>query len=76
VRVYKPSFVHPLENDGVVYLDIIGAHAMGISLLDDDGGIALDTRGRERHKAIVALFGDAACSHGEVDTCEICGVVK
>lgn len=68
VLVNKDSFTHPLESDGCVMIDAHHVELKLIPMIDDDGGSALDSKGRERTiKALVidggndpALFADSS----------------
>lgn len=72
VCVFKPSFSHPLEQDGVVYLDIDGAVSEYTPMSDGDGYTALDSKGREKMRSTIALYGNDACKHGNLWPCEQC----
>lgn len=64
VTVNKPTFRHPLEIDGCVYLDVSGVTWDAIYVADDDGGTKMNRDGSERMKTVVVLFGNSGCRHG------------
>ena len=57
VAVNKPSFTHPLEEDGCVFIDVSSTEVKTVPLMDDDGGIAVTGRGLERTVTFFALDG-------------------
>ena len=57
VAVNKPSFTHPLEEDGCVFIDVSKAEVETVPLMDDDGGTAVTARGVERTVTFFALDG-------------------
>lgn len=57
VAVNKPSFTHPLERDGCVFIDVEKAEIETVYLVGPDGGTAVDSRGRERTVTFFALDG-------------------
>lgn len=57
VCVNKESFFHPLENDGVLILDVTEAKSDVINMADDDGGISINKDGSEKIRKVVVLSG-------------------
>lgn len=57
VCVDKPTVTHPLESDGAVIIDIDGCRVESVPQLDDDGGMAVDSRGRERYRQCFVIHG-------------------
>lgn len=59
VCVSKDTFTHPLESDGATILDVEHADLKVFPMLDDDGGSAVDSRGREKTIMALVLEGSA-----------------
>lgn len=57
VAVNKRSFTHPLEGDGVAYIEVDKAIIQTVPMIDDDGGIAVTARGRERNLTYLVMDG-------------------
>ena len=53
----KPTFTHPLEDDGAVILDVSTAGVESVVQMDDDGGTKTDSRGRECYRTCFVLRG-------------------
>lgn len=60
VVVHKTTFQHPLETDGCVLIDVEDTAIKNMPIIDDDGGIALDSRGREKTRDFFILSGGHA----------------
>lgn len=59
VCVSKDTFTHPLESDGATILDVSHADLRSFPMMDDDGGTAVDSRGREKNIVAFVLEGSA-----------------
>lgn len=59
VCVSKDTFTHPLESDGATILDVCHADLKMFPMADDDGGTAVDSRGREKYCTALVLEGSA-----------------
>ncbi len=59
VCVSKDTFTHPLESDGATIVDVEHAGLKSFPMLDDDGGMAVDSRGREKNSVALVLEGSA-----------------
>lgn len=59
VCVSKDTFTHPLESDGAPILDVCHADLKMFPMADDDGGTAIDSRGREKYSTALVLEGSA-----------------
>lgn len=57
VCVEKPTFTHPLEDDGAVILDVSAASVESVVQIDDDGGTKTNARGRECYRTCFVLYG-------------------
>jgi hypothetical protein len=57
VCVNKASFYHPLEQDGVVVLDVTEAMEQTITIADDDGWAATKADGSEKTRKVFILGG-------------------
>ena len=57
VCVNKASFYHPLENDGVVILDVTEAMSRSITIADGDGWTATNKDGSEKTRSVFILGG-------------------
>lgn len=57
VAVHKTTFVHNLEGDGCCIIDVSGVRAEAVPQLDGDGGIDIDSKGRERTKRTAVIYG-------------------
>lgn len=69
VCVHKTTFDHPLEDDGVVVLDVAGGGVEHIEQSDDDGGWATDKAGRTITRKCFVIFGDDPKGHREGHVC-------
>ena len=58
IAIDKRSFVHPLEEDGAVIMDIKALHESWINTIDDDGGIKINKDGSESGRCMAVLIGD------------------
>lgn len=59
VAIDKMTFQHNCENDGVSILDVRSLEPQWVPLADDDGGIAVTSKGAERGSWRIVLHGDA-----------------
>ena len=59
VCISKTTFRHPLENDGCTILDIETGALKSFEIADDDGGTAIDSRGRVKTSIALVLTGDS-----------------
>lgn len=59
VCVSKTTFTHTLECDGATILDVEHADLKVFPMLDDDGGTAVDSRGRDKTVMALVLEGSA-----------------
>ena len=59
VCVWKTSFQHNCESDGVVILDLAGLGLMDVLQDDGDGGIRSNKDGSESTRRCLVLVGDA-----------------
>lgn len=58
VLVNKPSFTHPLEQDGAVLLDVEAVEGpQWIPMCNDDGGTKWNKDGTESGRTVVILKG-------------------
>lgn len=57
VCVKKSTFTHPLESDGVVYIDVHGVRTEALLMVADDGGTEMRADGSEVTRPTVILFG-------------------
>lgn len=57
VCIDKPSFQHNLESDGCVILEVCTAKIHTYPRINDDGGIAFNSRGEERTITGLVLGG-------------------
>lgn len=69
VRVDKPTFTHPLEDDGAVILGIRRVDVQVVPNIGDDGGIKTLANGRESVSPTVVLSGLS-------ERCSRCGCVE
>lgn len=67
VWVNKDSFHHNCEDDGCVVLPVEGLGIIAVPMIDDDGGTKYDSKGREVHKTVCVLAGNAgSCADGKL----------
>lgn len=57
VCIDKSTFRHNCEGDGVIILQVESLETRWVALSDDDGGIAVDSKGRERGSTQIVLYG-------------------
>lgn len=57
VVIDKRTFTHPLEGDGVCYLEVDGHDTEYVLTADDDGGIKTTQDGRECGSTCLVLRG-------------------
>jgi hypothetical protein len=65
VYVDKGSFRHNLENDGCVILPVDRAAMHSYLILNDDGGVHINSDGTERSRKSLVLIGDAGSTLNE-----------
>ncbi len=61
VCVSKETFTHPLESDGATILSVERAALEVFTIADDDGGTAVDSKGREKTAVSLVLGGNEGC---------------
>lgn len=71
VRVDKPTFYSPLEDDGAVVLDVHRVDLQSVPNINDDGGVKQCSDGRESLMSTVVLGGTLArCPRCSAVDCE------
>lgn len=58
ILVHKLTFNDPCEGDGCVMLPIAGCGVESIYIVDDDGCVATNKDGSERHQRSAVLYGN------------------